>query len=200
MNKLNQTGKLVVLAVVVVVVVTLVVVYGGSHSTPAPAPAGSGTSAPSASNGSPATPPATTAGATTGAAAGTGSGSGNGSANAGGSNATAPKPPSVSITFVTPVPGDTWMINTQNEIQWSRAAGVNGIIELLDASTLKLVGVILNVVGPQQTYYTWNTRDLLQSPTSPVKTTVTPGKYVVRVIWNANGAGTITSQPITITN
>ena len=81
------------------------------------------------------------------------------------------------IHILTPVAGDIWTIAKQNHISWDKQAGVSGQIELLDAATLKLVGVILNETGPLQTYYDWNTRDLLVARTNPAKIIVTQGKY-----------------------
>lgn len=75
---------------------------------------------------------------------------------------------------------------------------MTGYISLLDATTYKLVGVILNQTGPHQTSYTWNTRDLLLSRSSPTKITVTPGRYVVRIAFDGNNLSPITSVPVTI--
>ncbi len=192
MNKLNQTGKLVVLAAVVVAIVALVLIFGGRNSAGTPMQIAL---APSASSSGSTTPPQ--------AAVGSGNTAPNGTVGkTGGTGATAgisaPKQPA--ITFIAPVSGDTWKISTQNQIAWSREAGVNGLIELLNASTSRFVGVILNVAGPHQTYYAWNTRDLLQSATSPVKITVTPGRYLISIVFSGNNVPTITSQPITLTN
>jgi hypothetical protein len=190
MDKLSKTGKLVILGVVVVVIVALVVIYGGSRPSGSQAPAGSTS-----------TPTSSTTSATVTDAGSIPAGNGDGVVVVPKKNTTIPTPPKGSpVSFVTPVAGATWTIDTQNTIQWSRVTEVNGIIELLNASSLQLVGVILPSVGPDQTSYTWNTRDLLQSPTSPVKTTVTPGSYVVRIIFSGNETPTITSQAITIVN
>lgn len=187
MNNLSKTGKLAILGAVVVIIVALVVIYGGGAPGAPASPTSSSTSATVTDNGNAPSPTGTTSGGTTKPPAASAP-----SKSVGTSPAVSP------ITFVTPVPGDTWPIDTQNPVQWSRAAGVNGEIDLLNAATLQLVGVILNVAGPNQTEYTWNTRDLLQSETSPVKTTVTPGRYVVRIIFTGNHVPTITSQPFNI--
>jgi len=102
------------------------------------------------------------------------------------------------IKLITPVPGDTWTIATPNVISWMKAGGFSGQIELLDASTMKLAGVILNQVGQSQTSYEWNTRDIYLSRTSPSKTTVLPGKYVIKILFDGNNVAPITSQPFTI--
>jgi len=185
MNKLSQTGKLIVLAIVIIVVIAVVAILVGYNGAPSvvtnpPGSAGTSTSTGGTPTGTTATNPST------------------GTAVPSGGTATPPK--TSPILFVTPIPGETWTINTQNPVQWSHEAGVNGEIELLDASTYKLVGVILPVAGPHQTSYTWNTRDLFQGLTSPVKTTVVPGRYVIRIIFTGNHVPTVTSQPINIAN
>lgn len=109
-----------------------------------------------------------------------------------------PAPTGFTIHFITPVANDLWTITLPNSIVWDREAGVTGEIELLDASTMKLAGVILNQTGPHQTSYSWNTRDLFLNNTSPSKTTVVPGHYVIRIIFNGNNLSPITSPVITI--
>jgi cytoskeletal protein RodZ len=185
MNKLSQTGKWIIIAVVIVGAIILIVAFGNS--------APNATAPPVASNSS------TTVVAD----------NGGGPTNTGTPSETGTTPPKSNpepgapaqspIMFVTPVPGDTWQIGMQNPIQWTKEAGVNAEIDLLDATSLKLVGVILNVAGPHQTSYNWNTRDLLQSSTSPSKITVTPGRYVVRITFSGNNLSPITSQPLTLT-
>lgn len=102
------------------------------------------------------------------------------------------------IRLLTPIAGQTWIFAQQNTVSWDRAANVPGQIELLDATTKALVGVILPQTGPNQTSYTWNTRDLLLSRTSPAKKTVTPGSYRVRVSFDGNNLSPVTSGVITI--
>ncbi len=110
----------------------------------------------------------------------------------------APTPTTQSIHLVTPTANNVWTITRQNLISWDRAGGVTGQIELLDAATYKLVGVILNQIDARQTSYTWNTRDLLMSRTSPAKITVVPGSYVVRISFDGNHLSPITSPTVTI--
>ena len=197
MNNLSQTGKWTILVVVIVVAVVLIAVYGGGSGNNAPVQTGANgtTNATVSDNGSmPATgtmdmnmsSPSPSAKPGT---SNTGAGSG-GSGTAGTVKS--------AITLVTPVPGDTWIATLQNPIQWSKAAGVSGQIDLLSATTSQLVGVILNEIGPAQTSYTWNTRDLLVSRTSPSKLTVVPGRYLIRISFDGNNLPSITSQPFTI--
>ena len=191
MNKLSPTGKWMIVGGVILVVGVLIGFYGSGsiHQSPTGAESGAGTTV--SDNGGIPRGTATPSGSTS---AGTVTGSKTGStANGGGGSV-----PKSSIMLITPTPGDVWTAETQNPIQWSRAAGVSGQILLLNATTYALVGVIAPSTGPQQTSYTWNTRDLLQSRTSPSKFTVVPGKYVVRISFDGNNLASVTSQPITI--
>ncbi len=185
MDKLNNRGKLIVSIVVAVVAIVLIAYYGAG--TPSSAPSGE-----NATSTSSATNPSTGATGTSNTQSTGGSAGGSGSASGG------TKTPASIITFVTPVPGETWTIAKQNPIQWSRAGGVSGEISLLDASTKALVGVILPQTGPNQTSYAWNTRDIFLSRTNPLKKNVEPGRYVVRISWDGNNLSPITSEPITI--
>ncbi len=184
MNNLNTAGKWAVGALVVLVIVVVLTLYGGQNGPGTAVPNGTSTGAtPNGNGGVPSSStPATTATPT-----------GTKNSGTGGTKQS-------SMTFITPIPGETWKIATQNPIQWSREGGVGGQIELLDATTLKLVGVILNQTAPHQTSYTWNTRDLLLTRTDPRKTTVMPGRYVIKIAFDGNNLSPITSQPITLTN
>lgn len=134
-------------------------------------------------------------------ASGTSPGSPAGQTPSGGTNApVAPKPALTGFTIHlrTPIAGETWTIGHQNTISWDRAAGVSGQIELLDAATKALVGVIISQTGPNQTSYAWNTRDVFLSRTNPLKKTVTPGAYMVRLLFDGNNISSVTSGVFTI--
>jgi hypothetical protein len=102
------------------------------------------------------------------------------------------------VHFISPPLSDRWPMEAQNVISWDHASGVSGHLYLVDARTGKFVGTILNQVGPKQTYYTWNTRDLFLSRTSPTKFTVTTGTYMIGFSFDGNNLPTITSQIFTI--
>ncbi len=193
MAYLNKYG-VAIIAVLAVAVIVLVVLLAGQHqSSQAPS------STPMTAANTPA--PTTTSPSSPAAAPS----SGNTSAKTGGTQSgsgVTPKyaPTGFTIRLVAPLAGATWTIAQQNLIAWNPEAGVSGQIELLDASTLKLVGIILNQIGPHQTSYMWNTRDLLLTRTNPLKTTVTAGNYVVRIAFDGNNLSPITSLPVTITN
>ena len=182
MDKLNDKSKLIISAIVVVVAVVLIVYYGAG--TPASGP-NLGTTTPTSGS----SPSAPSGGSTNPATGGTGTQTGG---TTGGTKT------SGGITFVTPIAGQTWIIAQQNTIEWSRAGGVSGQIDLLDASTKALVGVIIPQTGMNQSSYAWNTRDIFLSRTSPLKKNVVPGTYVIRVAWDGNRLSSITSQPIVI--
>jgi hypothetical protein len=188
MNKLNTTGKWTVGIVVAVAAIALIVAYGGGRQVAPFANLGTGTPGGVNVTGTPGTNGNATAGSgTSGGVVKTGNTGGNGAASK-----TAP------IIFVTPIPGETWTIGAPNSISWSREGGVSGQIELLDAVTKSLVGVILNQTGPHQTSYTWNTREVFLSRTNPLKTGVLPGRYLIKIAFDGNNLSPITSQPITI--
>lgn len=180
MNKLSITGKLAIAAAVglVIGIVLAAVYFGASAPIPQP-PTGTATSG-------------SQPGTQSGAGGTTGSASGPAASKTSGSKGL------TVIKLVTPVPGAVWTIATPNIISWAKEGGFSGQIELLDASTMKLVGVILPQTGPSQTYYEWNTRDISLSRTNPAKTTVLPGKYVIKILFDGNNVAPITSQPFTI--
>jgi hypothetical protein len=182
MNKLSNTSKIILLAVVIVVAGALIIWFNGSSQ--------SGPNLTNLVNATNTLQQAANNNANATTTAATTKGGGGTPAKTTGTSAP--------ILFVTPVPGDTWKIATTNPIQWSREAGVTGQIELLNASTKNLVGVILNEIGTHQTSYSWNTRDIYLSRTSPSKTTVTPGRYLIKISFDGNNLSPITSQPITI--
>jgi len=190
MNNLTKTSKFVILAVVVVVIVGLVVIYGGGSGAPA-TQTSSGTPTTTATGNTPA-PTSTNNKPPTG---GTGT---TPSKPSGGTGSTAPT--AAPIALITPVPSDSWKIGDPNIVQWAQEAGVAGEIDLLNAATKVLVGVISPSTGPHQTSYTWNTRDMFQGPGSPVKTTVVPGSYIIRIVFPNSHVATILSKTFNITN
>ncbi len=179
MNKLSNTGKLIIAAVVIIAAIVLIAKYSGN-------PPQSGNAVPQSQQ------PTSTATSPTGAQPGSGSTSGSATPKTSGAKVL------TVIKLITPAPGVTWTIATPNVISWAKEGGFSGQIELLDASTMKLAGVILNQVGPNQIYYEWNTRDISLSRTNPTKTTVLPGKYVIKILFDGNNVAPITSQPFTI--
>jgi hypothetical protein len=112
--------------------------------------------------------------------------------------ATQPAATGFTIHLRTPIAGETWTIGQQNTISWDRAAGVYGQIELLDASTKTLIGVIIPQTGPNQTSYTWNTRDILLSRNNPLKKNVVQGTYLVRLLFDGNNLAPVTSGAFNI--
>ncbi len=170
MNKITMSGKWVLIVVVVLVVLAVAWSFGMKKGGNQES-GGTGTSSPAMMEGTSTNPTQ--------------------SVNKGSSAA--------GIYFTAPAANAVWKIAVQNSISWSKETGYSGQIDLLDATTHALVGVILNQVGPHQTSYAWNTRDLLPTRTDPIKKDVVPGTYVVEVQFDGGHVSTMVSGPITIT-
>jgi hypothetical protein len=184
MPKLTNVSKVVMAAVIVVIFIVLVIVYNtGSATNPGPTNTTS-TSAPGATltAASPTQTP-------TSSVAQTNSG-----------QVVAPRPPAIIIHMITPVSKDIWKIGTQNVISWNKAGGITGSISLINATTKAFMGVVLPQVGPNQTSYTWNTRDLLLDRTNPLKKDVVSGTYMLKLSYDGNNVQPVTSPVFTITN
>jgi hypothetical protein len=108
--------------------------------------------------------------------------------------------PFITISLITPISGNVWQIGTSNPIAWTQAANITGDIELLDAKTGAVVGVITSNTGPNQTAYSWDTRDIFLERYGADKKDVAPGIYLVRIHFDGNDLGDLVSGPITITN
>ncbi len=106
----------------------------------------------------------------------------------------------LTISLVSPMPNITWTIGQQNMIAWSNPANVTGQIDLINASTKTLVGVILSQTGPNQMSYAWDARSVYLSRNSPSMKDVLPGTYLVRVSFDGNGLGSIVNGPVVIIN
>lgn len=195
MNKLGNVGKVILVGVVAAAFIIIVVIYGMSGSSNnSDAPAGSTTG----TAGSGAAVTANSPMQTPTVVAQTGQTTGQMDAANQPAKSKAPSPKI--ITIITPVQGDVWTIGTDNLISWNQAGGISGDIYLADAQTGAFVGVILPQIGPQQTSYTWNTRDLLLDRTNPLKKDVTPGNYVLKIAYDGNDVPLATSPAFTITN
>lgn len=182
MDKMTNGVKASILLAIAVIAGIVVFMYGAKTGPAGYAPGNTSSTAENTATSTPTSTPSSTGG-TTGTAT---------------KPKPAPAPKPSTITFVTPIPGETWTLTANNIIQWSREAGVTGQIELLDAATKNMAGVIIPQTGPHQTSYQWNTRDLLLSRTNPLKTTVVPGRYLIRISFDGNNLSPITSQPIII--
>ena len=155
MDKINNMGKVIIAAVVVVIVIVLIFIYGGNGqpSIQNPGSPSSTTAITSTAGGGQPQNVATTTGGT-------------------GSNpppATHTKPPSITISLITPVVNDQWKIGAANPITWNPAGNFSGEIDLLDGKTHSFIGVILSETGPQQTSYDWNTREYSLARYNPLK-------------------------------
>ncbi|HVN26716.1 MAG TPA: hypothetical protein VMT99_03660 [Candidatus Paceibacterota bacterium] len=193
MDKLSATSKVIIIAVVVCLVIFAIFLYGGPKTSSAPASPSPAGSAETAATAGTETSSVTTS--TLPTTQGTGS-----SKPVSGS---APKPvtkPQNAIKIITPVSGDEWKIGVTNPVSWTPEANFTGEIDLVDAKTGTVIGVILSETGPHQTSYGWNTREISLNRYSPLKKEVAAGTYKVRMKFDGNNLPTITSPTFTITN
>jgi hypothetical protein len=186
MNKLSNVGKVVIVAIVAVILIVAAIVYGtGSNSGQNVAinsATSTGTNSPASTSTTPPTTPAVK------------------SVTQGPAPVATVKITSPVIAFVTPVKNDIWKIAAYDDISWTKPGKISGSLSLIDGDTGQFIGVILPQVGPNQTSYTWNTRDLLLDRTSPLGKTVVPGTYKIRLSYDGNGIQPLTSPVFTITN
>ena len=108
--------------------------------------------------------------------------------------------PAITIHLLTPISGNVWTIGGNNSIAWDNPAGVTGEIDLVNADTKTLVGVILSETGPNQTSYSWDGREVYLARYSADKKDVVPGMYSILIHFDGNGLGDLSSGAITITN
>ncbi len=192
-GKLSNVAKVIIVAVVAaVLIIWIIVASTGSSQTAALDASSTATD----SIGS------TLLGANAPAPTGTAPSTGENPASAGGKTS-APivaAPAAPVIKFVTPVVNDIWTIGNQNPIAWSAAPNVSGAISLLSAATGQSIGIILPEIGPKQTSYTWNTRDVFLNRSDPQKTDVVPGSYKIEVSFDGNNLKPIVSPAFTIIN
>ncbi len=116
---------------------------------------------------------------------------------AGGGAIVQPLPP-FKITIMTPASGDSWQIGQSNSISWDRAADITGEIDLIDAATGQFVGVITSNTGPQQTSYSWDTRQVYLERYGALKKDIVPGSYFVQLKFDGNNLPNIASGAVKI--
>lgn len=85
------------------------------------------------------------------------------------------------IKIISPVAEEEWVIGEGRAVAWDKAPGSTGELYLLDASQKTAVGWIHSNIGPTQTSYRWDTRDLFPSRSSGLKKPVQTGSYIVRL-------------------
>ena len=186
MQKLSNLWKVIIVGVGAAILIVLTIVY--ATSTGSQNPVADNSANPALTANSPTQTPGISGSTTT---------------VEGGSVVTVVAGPSASgpvIKFVTPIKADIWKIGTQNLISWNKAGNFSGSLSLINASTGAFVGTILPEIGPQQTSYAWNTRDLMLTRTDPLKKDVVPGVYEVRIAYDGNNIKPVTSPAFTITN
>ncbi len=195
MDKISNTSKAIIVAVVVCFVILLIFIYGGRNQNPI-----SATSNITASSNVETT---TNASATIPTASSTLSGGAQPSTSGSGKKTKQPSeqvpPPPIIIRFITPVVNDVWKIGVTNPISWNNAANFTGEIDLLDGSG-NFLGVILSQTGPDQTSYGWDTREYSLARYNPLKKEMVPGSYRIELKFDGNNLPPITGPVITVTN
>jgi hypothetical protein len=105
----------------------------------------------------------------------------------------------ITIDLLSPASGAVWTIGGQNLISWTPAAGVTAEIELVNATTKAVTGVILSQTGMSQTSYTWDARSVSLLRYGGQSKDVVPGVYLIRIHFDGNNLGDLTSGPVYIT-
>ena len=88
------------------------------------------------------------------------------------------------ITILSPAAGNEWVIGKIHQIVWSRGTYLTGGIYLIDAATKQTAGWISPNTAPNQVLYNWDTRDVLLSRSSPQKKDISPGNYIIKIIFD----------------
>ncbi len=105
------------------------------------------------------------------------------------------------ISILSPVALDKWVIGQNNLIRWSGAAKISGSIYLVNAlikNESVPVGWIIPNIGPQQTSYTWDTRDVFLSRTNPAKKNLETGTYIIKIKFDSKVMPEVSSPTFSI--
>ncbi|MEK7195491.1 MAG: cupredoxin domain-containing protein [Patescibacteria group bacterium] len=108
------------------------------------------------------------------------------------------KKTSITITVISPAGSDKWIINQLHTIKWSKEAGAKGSIYLVRSSDESVVGWINSEIGPHQTSYDWNTREVFTARYSPAKTNLKNGQYIIKLSFDSSEVGTVSSNVFSI--
>ncbi|MBI3589213.1 MAG: cupredoxin domain-containing protein [Candidatus Liptonbacteria bacterium] len=93
------------------------------------------------------------------------------------------KPPlqTQNVKILSPLEGAEWVIDANNVIEWSKAAGISGGIYLVDAATNSTFGWITSNLGGSQTSFTWDARDVFLTRGNPSKKNLPTGRYYLKI-------------------
>ncbi len=97
------------------------------------------------------------------------------------------------ISILSPIPSEKWAIGETNTIKWSKESGVPGSVYLVKASDKSIVGWINSEIGPHQTSFTWDGRDVAVSRYNAQKRSVDRGEYIIKIVFDTNRIPTISS-------
>ena len=106
--------------------------------------------------------------------------------------------PAIIIHLLTPIANNVWTRGEPNPIAWDNAPKITGEIDLVNAVTKKIIGVVLSNTGTNQTSYIWDARSIYRARYSADKKDVVPGTYSIRIHFDGNNLGDLISGPITI--
>jgi hypothetical protein len=107
-------------------------------------------------------------------------------------------PRTIMISITSPTSGAQWAIGSENTISWNKAAGVTGELYLVSATSGAAVGWVQQNIGPNQTYFPWNTQNLFLGKTDPAGKDVVPGKYFLKLSFSSPSVPTAVSAPFFI--
>jgi hypothetical protein len=114
-------------------------------------------------------------------------------------NNTPPAPSQTGVNVIlAPLGGAQWVFGQNNTVQWKRDTDSIGYIYLVNAADGSIAGWLIQQTNAHDTSFSWNTRDLYISRTSPIKQDVAPGRYIIKVGFTSPQWGTIASAPFSI--
>ncbi len=102
------------------------------------------------------------------------------------------------VSILSPAASVKWVIGQNNVITWSQETKFTGGIYLVAASTGATVGWINTSIGPHQTSYTWNTRDVFLSRTNPAKKDIAVGVYRIKIVFDGGAVSEISGPVFSI--
>lgn len=192
MDKISNSGKWILAAVIVVVVGIVIYAFHQHSAGQMSANNTQNSTTSTAAGGSPSSSQETASSSSSGGSGATLSGKP--------LPPTYPPPPSALINLLTPTANNQWVIGQQNTISWDAYPNITGQIDLLNASDKSVVGVVTSETEPHQTSYSWNTRSYNLGRYGGLMKDVVPGTYLIEVQFDGNNLPTLIGGPVTITN
>jgi hypothetical protein len=91
-----------------------------------------------------------------------------------------PSQPKSSIAVLTPRTGDRWVIGENHDVKWSAETGRTGEMYLVNTGDGSIVGWIHSSLGIHQTFFTWDTKNVFLSRSSPSRKEIGTGTYIIK--------------------